>query len=171
MAGLVLAAAALVAVPPAAAAGAAVPGAAAPDFAYEDVNPNSPTHGRRLALSALYAERGLVLNFLASWCGYCWVELPELEALQKTTAVPIVGVAADEHDGPSVLLRRVRAAGLSLPILLVPPADIAAMERAYGHGMLPATYVIDREGKIRRVFEGLAPREVLAREVAERPES
>ena len=51
------------------------------DFVYEDVNPNSPTHGQSLSLSKLYSERGVVLNFIASWGGYCWKELPELQEL------------------------------------------------------------------------------------------
>jgi len=138
------------------------------DFTYEDINPNSPTHGERLSLSALYAERGVVLNFLASWCGYCWQELPELEKLQKSVPTPIVGIAADEYNGPDVLLGLIRKAKLSLPILLVPTADIKAMEQIYNHKILPATYVIDRQGSVRRVFEGLTPADQLLDQLRER---
>jgi len=143
---------------------------AARDFTYEDINPNSPTHGERLSLSAIYAERGVVLNFLASWCGFCWKELPELERLQESVPTPIVGIAADEYNGPEVLLGMIRKAELSLPILLVPAADIKAMEQHYDHRMLPATYVIDKQGRVRRVFEGLTPVDRLLDEVREYPE-
>ena len=63
---------------------------AALDFTYEDINPNSPTHGERLALSDLYADGGVVLSFLASWCGFCWKELPELQKLQSSIPTPTV---------------------------------------------------------------------------------
>ena len=38
---------------------------AAHAFAYVDINPNSETHGQTLPLPQLYADRGLVLNFIA----------------------------------------------------------------------------------------------------------
>jgi thiol-disulfide isomerase/thioredoxin len=142
----------------------------ASDFTYEDINPNSPTHGQRLSLKALYAERGVVLNFLASWCGFCWKELPELEELQHTMATPIVGIAADEYQGPAVLLEMIRKAELSLPILLVPTADIKKMESSYDHQILPATYVIDRQGRVRSVFEGTTSAEMLRNAVSKNPE-
>ena len=42
--------------------------ALAPDFAFVDINPASASHGETLALEQLRAERGLVLQFVASWC-------------------------------------------------------------------------------------------------------
>ena len=141
----------------------------ATDFTYQDINPNSPTHGQRLALSDLYAEGGVVLNFLASWCGYCWKELPELEKLQSSVSTPIVGIAADEHDGPMALLGLIKEAGLKMPVLLVPTTDIKAMEKQYDHKILPATYVIDKQGWVRSVFEGLTPMERLKEALADHP--
>jgi len=127
------------------------------DFTYEDINPNSPSHGKRLSLAQLYSERGIVLNFMASWCEYCWKELPELERLRQSKAAPIVGVAADEYDGPQSLLTRLGRSRPTMPVLLVPRAEIEAMGRAYDHQVLPATYLIDRRGRIRGVYQGLAP--------------
>jgi thiol-disulfide isomerase/thioredoxin len=141
------------------------------DFTYEDINPNSPTHGQRLSLSELYSERGVILNFLASWCTYCWKELPELERLQSSISTPIVGVAADEYEGPQVLLGLIKQAELKMPVLLVPKSDIEKMAQTYDHSKLPATYVIDKNGWVRDIFEGLAPMDKLVRAVAPRPES
>jgi peroxiredoxin len=135
------------------------------DFVYEDVNPNSPTHGHSLSLSKLYSERGVVLNFIASWCRYCWKELPELQELYASETALIVGVAADEYDGSGRLLQLVDQAQVTIPILLVPKDDIASMERDYNHRILPATYVIDKGGSIRRVFQGLAPLDELLEEI------
>ena len=126
-------------------------------FTYEDINPRSPSHGKRLSLEKLYTERGIVLNFVASWCDFCWKELPELERLRTTRAAPIVGVAADEYGPPAPLLALLERSRSTMPVLLVPPAEIEAMSEAYDHRVLPATYLIDRRGRILRVYEGLAP--------------
>lgn len=141
----------------------------AEDFTYEDINPNSPTHGEKLALSDLYADGGVVLNFLASWCGFCWKELPELQKLQSSIPTPIIGIAADEHDGPEVLLGMIKRAELKIPILLVPTTDIRAMEKNYDHRILPATYVIDKHGWVRNVFEGLTPVDKLLEAFSAKP--
>ena len=133
------------------------PAREAPPFTYEDINPQSASHGKRLSLPQLYAERGVVINFVASWCDYCWKELPELDRLRKTRAAPIVGVAADEYGDPAQLLALLARSRSTMPVLLVPPAEIEAMSEAYDHRVLPATYLIDRRGRILQVYEGLAP--------------
>lgn len=138
------------------------PPRAARDFTFRDVNPASATHGRELTLSALYDPRGVTLNFLASWCTYCWEELPELEKLHASGQARIVGVAADEYGAPlEVVLGLVANAGLTLPILFVPQDEAEELERYYDHEMLPATYLIGPAGEIRRVLQGATPPEKL----------
>ncbi len=145
------------------------PGAAAGrqafDFSYEDINPRSPSHGRRLALHDLRADRGVVLNFIASWCQPCWEELPLLQGLAESERIPIVCVAADEHGPTGDLLRLAGNVGLDLPILHVPRAEIEMMEQHYDPAMLPATYVIDSDGKIQRVIQGALPEEALSEQL------
>ncbi|HXV77889.1 MAG TPA: TlpA disulfide reductase family protein [Candidatus Polarisedimenticolaceae bacterium] len=140
-------------------------GQTAPEFAFEDINPNSATFGDKLALSARYAERGLVLNFLASWCSYCFKELPELEQLNTAGVAPVLGVAADEYDGPGRLREMLGQLKLSFPVLLVPEEQIASMGESYGHRILPATYLIDKTGAVRSVFEGAVTGRDLTREI------
>ena len=123
-------------------------------FRFEDVNPASGTEGRELSLEDLYGERGLVLNFVASWCPPCWEEAPELEALRGSLPVPLVSIAADEYGPPGDLIRLAGEAGVSSPLLLVPPDRIDWMTENYDHSMLPATYLIDEAGTILDVLEG-----------------
>ena len=135
----------------------------APDFTLEDINPRSDSHGKRLDLAELYADTGLILNFIASWCKPCW---PELASFQKLSAdgLPIVCIAADEYGGTSDVLRKAEQLGLSMPILHVPREQISAMEELYDHAMLPATYVIDPLGGVREVFLGAISPEALLEE-------
>jgi thiol-disulfide isomerase/thioredoxin len=123
-------------------------------FRFEDVNPASDTHGSELSLEDLYGERGVVLNFVASWCPPCWDEAPEFEGLRDSLPVPIVSIAADEYGPPGDLLRLAGEAGVTSPLLLVPRERIDWMSERYGHSMLPATYLIDDTGTILDVLEG-----------------
>ncbi len=124
-------------------------------FRYPDVNPRSESHGQEIALSDLVAREGLVLNFIASWCPPCWQEIPAFVKLEQQVTTPVVFIAADEHDGPEALLARLERVDTVLPVLLVPPKDIATFEQHYDHSMLPTTYMVDREGTILQRFEGM----------------
>jgi thiol-disulfide isomerase/thioredoxin len=125
------------------------------EFAFEDINPASATHGETLALSDLYADSGVVLQFVASWCKPCRDELPELQALHAMgPPVPIVLIAADEYGYTEGVLLVAEGAGVTAPILFVPRERTAEMEVSYDHDILPSTYLIDRRGAIREVHQG-----------------
>jgi thiol-disulfide isomerase/thioredoxin len=132
----------------------------APDITFGDINPRSASHGESLALADLYADRGVILNFIASWCGPCWSEAASFQKL-FAEGLPIVCIAADEHGGTSDVLRKAEQVGLSMPILHVPAEQISATEELYDHPMLPATYVIDAQGVVRETFLGAISSEAL----------
>jgi thiol-disulfide isomerase/thioredoxin len=124
------------------------------DFRLGDINPRSASHRRTLSLDELYRERGVVLKFIASWCESCRHELPQLETLSRSSRVPLVFVAADEHGPPDNLLIVAERAALSAPILYVPESEVERFEAHYTHETLPAAYLIDTEGRIRSVLQG-----------------
>jgi len=136
------------------------------DFRFQDINPNSATFEQELSLAELYAERGVVLNFVASWCLPCWDELPHFQQLYEAHDVPIACIAADEYYGAADdVLRKTTAAKSTLPLLFVPKDQIEQLEQHYDHGMLPSTYVIDPDGIIRHVFQGVTSATTLHKEV------
>lgn len=137
----------------------------APDFALEDINPKSATHGRTLALHDLYREHGVVLKFVASWCSYCREELPAVEKLARRSRVPVIYVAADEWGQRESMLIVAERHELTRPVLFVPEDAAEAFGRDWDHEVLPATYVIDAEGRIREAFEGANPVKRLAQAV------
>jgi thiol-disulfide isomerase/thioredoxin len=128
------------------------------DFRFRDINPDSATFEKDLSLAELYSERGIVLNFVASWCAPCWDELPHFQKLHDTHDVPIVCMAADEYHGAADdVLKKAKAAGLTMPLLYVPEDRIELLEQHYDHEIMPSTYVVDRNGMIRHVFQGVIP--------------
>ena len=94
--------------------------------------------------------RPVVLNFWASWCGPCQVEMPSLEALQR--AMPGVTVLAVSFDtDPAAYARFLRTHPLTIRTAL----DASGRSnQAYGTTVPPETYVLDRNGVVERKFIG-----------------
>ncbi len=124
------------------------------NFEFEDINPRSESYGQQLVLRELYAERGLVLQFVASWCEPCREELPHLEKLYATGRAPVVLVAADEHGYPESILIVAERRNLTAPILYVPLDETEELAQFYDYEVLPATYLIVGQGVIRQEHQG-----------------
>lgn len=126
--------------PPAAGA-ALVPvvGAPAPDFTLADPD------GVRYTLSELRGQV-VVLNFWATWCTPCRIEMPMLQARydrDRENGLIVLGVNFDEPAADVRLFGR--ELGISFPLLLDPGAGVQRLYRVRGY---PSTFVVDREGKL-----------------------
>ena len=142
-------------------------GSTAADFELPDVNPASPTYGKTVRLSTLWKESGAVVNFMASWCMPCRVELPALQSIHASGDANVVCVAADEGESTEDLMSLIRSSGLTVPVLYADAARSAALARDYTYEVLPSTYLIDRQGKIRQLISGAQPEEAFRRAITE----
>lgn len=100
----------------------------------------------------LKAFRGQVvlLNFWATWCAPCITELPSLEAMQQ--ALPQVKVVAVDTEDDAT---NYRAYLQRRPIPLLTVYDAGSRSNAlYGTFRFPESYLIDKNGVIRRKFIG-----------------
>lgn len=107
--------------------------------------------GNRLALSD-YLGKVVVLNFWATWCGPCRVEMPAMEQLHQDLEKEGLVVLAVSVDAQGIVVTRPfqEALGLTFSILHDSDYQVGA---AYGARTLPMTYLLDREGIIRhRIF-------------------
>jgi peroxiredoxin len=99
-----------------------------------------------------YQGKVVFLNFWATWCGPCKVEMPAMEALYqafRSQGLEILAVSVDQQ-GAAVTRPFKEAMGLSFPILHDSDYQVGL---TYGARTLPMTYLIDRQGVIRqRVF-------------------
>jgi thiol-disulfide isomerase/thioredoxin len=91
----------------------------------------------------------LLLNFWATWCPPCRIEIPELIALQeeyRDRGLEIVGIAIDD---PQVTRDYVNAMHINYKTL-IGEEDAIQVAVDYGNaiGALPYTVLIDREGRI-----------------------
>lgn len=98
---------------------------------------------------AAYKGRVVVLNFWATWCEPCKREMPDLAAIQNDYAalgVQVIGAAGDEAADGAKVLRFIREYKINFPVWIGATTD--DMKR-FGLGeVLPATVIVDKEGKI-----------------------
>jgi len=113
-----------------------------------------------------YRGRIVILNFWATWCVPCRTELPDLVALQNEYAalgLQVVGASADPFAEREKVLKFIRETKLNFPVWLGLTTE--DMKR-FGVGpALPATLVINREGKIDSVFSSVINRTDLQRRI------
>jgi cytochrome c biogenesis protein CcmG, thiol:disulfide interchange protein DsbE len=116
----------------------------APAFVREDLS------GRRIDLKT-YRGKVVLLNFWATWCAPCQVELPQLvEWQRKYRAQGLQILAVSMDDGPAPVRRTVRRLHLDFPVLM---GDAKLGEEYGGVLGLPVTFLIDRDGKIAGQFK------------------
>lgn len=124
-------------------------GKQAPDFTLQDLD------GKPVKLSD-FRGKAVLLNFWATFCGPCKVEMPWLVELQKQygpQGLQIVGVALDDS-GKDAIQKYAKEMGVNYTIL----QGQDSVGDAYGAVGLPATFYIDRNGKIVDSALGLVSR-------------
>jgi thiol-disulfide isomerase/thioredoxin len=111
------------------------------------------------ALNA-FAGQVLLVNFWAPWCVPCREEFPELDALQKKYAgrgLVILGVTAEENAVKiGKFLERIP---VSFAIL---QDRRAALHEAAKVGAMPSTILLDRQGRVMKVYAGYSREKGLA---------
>jgi cytochrome c biogenesis protein CcmG/thiol:disulfide interchange protein DsbE len=119
-------------------------GDAARDFSVQDSD-------RKVDLRQ-FRGQVVVLNFWATWCPPCVEELPSLMVMQertKTKGIVVLGVSIDvDGDAYHSFLK---LHGINFMTVRDPEQKVAML---YGTTGWPETYVIDRQGVLRRKFVG-----------------
>ena len=120
------------------------------------------TDGHRVNL-ADFKGKPVLLNFWATWCAPCKVEMPWFEEFQKkygAQGLQVVGVNEDEGANTAEVRgdidKVIHKTGISYPVLLTDHK----VDAVYG-GLdeLPTTFFIDRDGKIAAQAIGLASKD------------
>lgn len=94
----------------------------------------------------------MVLNFWATWCPPCVEEMPSLVEMQrrmKDKGITVLAVSVDVDE--KAYHQFLKDHGVDLTTVRDPSQKSANL---YGTFKFPETYVIDREGKMRRKFIG-----------------
>jgi len=137
---------------PAQAAGASV-GAPAPSFTLPD------WQGRPRAL-AEFRGKLVLIDFWASWCAPCATALPALDTLARRYAPGDLVVLAVDIDTAPEQAERFLAERIPAPAVVLLRDPGGKILARYGAEGMPALYVLDRNGVVRRVEAGYAPERI-----------
>lgn len=118
----------------------------APNFTLQDLA------GNVMSLSQLRGKV-VLLNFWATWCGPCRVEMPAMEQLYRTLPrreFEILAVSTDPQ-GAAVTRPFQREMGFTFPILHDSEYRVGL---TYGARTIPITFMVDRRGIVRQKIFG-----------------
>jgi cytochrome c biogenesis protein CcmG, thiol:disulfide interchange protein DsbE len=104
------------------------------------------TESGRTVTRSDFGGKLLVLNFWATWCETCTVELPSLNEFAreyKDKGVVVLGVSIDKN--PQQYQAFLKRRGVAFETGRDPETDISS---SYGTFQIPETYLIDRSGKV-----------------------
>ncbi len=117
----------------------------APKIARADLN------GRRVALKGLRGKV-VLLNFWATWCAPCQIEMPVFSTWQQQygpQGFQVIGISMDDDAAP--VRKLIAKLKTNYPIAM---GDAQLGERYGGVMGLPLTFLIDRKGVVRVRFQG-----------------
>jgi thiol-disulfide isomerase/thioredoxin len=127
-------------------------GARAPDFTVEIINGGSFSLADHLADD----DRPLVINLWASWCLPCREEIPDISDFAQTHAeVAVLGVAVEDAREDSESFAAEMATSYPLAF------GSKAFRDAYPTVGLPATFIIDADGNVSSIVNGIVDQESL----------
>jgi cytochrome c biogenesis protein CcmG, thiol:disulfide interchange protein DsbE len=119
----------------------------APSFTRTDLT------GKQIRLQH-FRGKVVLLNFWATWCGPCLIELPRFGAWQRKygpAGLQVIAVSMD--DDPTPVRNMVRKLQLEFPVVMGDERLGTLYGRVLG---LPVTYVIDRKGRVSTCLPGEA---------------
>ena len=123
----------------------------APDFALSDAD------GRTVRL-ADFKGKVVLLDFWATWCGPCKIEIPwfmEFQRKYKDQGFSVLGVSMDEGGWPTVR-PFVEEMKMNYPVLLGNDETATAFG---GIEVLPTTFIIDKQGRVVTTHMGLVSKD------------
>jgi peroxiredoxin len=131
----------------------------APEFSLKDISK---------AEKKLSDFRGkvVIIDFWATWCPPCKEEIPHFISLYnqyKDQGLEIIGVSMDQNP-EKILPRFIEANNINYTILL---GDEQVYDSYGGIIAIPTTFILDKDGNIRKKYLGYNEKEVFEKEIKE----
>ncbi|MFQ5646718.1 MAG: TlpA disulfide reductase family protein [bacterium] len=101
-----------------------------------------------------------VINFWATWCIYCKIEIPDLNRLYdryNSQGLEIVGISLDQN-GPGTVKRFMQSHPIEYKVLM---GNQQVSQSFGGIVGLPTTFIVDRNGEVVRSFPGFVKVDII----------
>ena len=136
-----------------------IPVIPAPDFTLTD------QYGETHTLSD-YQGQTVFLNFWATWCGPCKMEMPDIQALYEAwdenagdlVVLGVAGPGIGQEGSAEDIAAFLEENGYTYPVVM---DDTGALFYQYGISAYPTTFMIDTEGNVFGYVQGAVSREVM----------
>jgi len=106
--------------------------------------------GEPFTLASLLGKVVLV-NFWATWCEPCVTEMPSLQRVRDQLAPRFEVLGVNYQEGPARIRAFIDKSGITFPV--VRDTD-GAVAKAWGARIFPASYLVDRAGRVKHVLIG-----------------
>ena len=110
-----------------------------------------------------FADKVLIVNIWATWCGPCQLEMPELVKMNneyKSRGLIVLGMATsyNERQGQAYVKDFVRSKGINYRIVWDDGTMVAPLvQLVQAQSVIPQSFVISRDGRIVKHFQGFNP--------------
>ena len=110
-----------------------------------------------------YSDKVLIVNVWATWCGPCRQEMPELVKMNseyKSRGLVVLGFATsyNEHNDQEHVKDFIRAQNINYKFVWDDGTMVAPLVQiVHGQSVIPQSFVISRDGRIVKHFEGFNP--------------
>jgi cytochrome c biogenesis protein CcmG, thiol:disulfide interchange protein DsbE len=105
--------------------------------------------GKKISLSQ-FKGKPVFVNFFASWCQPCKLELPFIVKQYPVLKSKAVFLGIDELESPTRVAPFAKQIGITYPILI----DPGSVGSEYQIDTLPKSVFIDRQGVVRAIWRG-----------------
>lgn len=117
----------------------------APDFELETLD------GTKIKLSDM-RDKNVLLNFWATWCGYCVLEMPDLQKLQEAYKDDLLILTVNVGESKEEVEQFMKDNNLNLTVVLDEKMDVA---NSYGIRSYPTTLAINKNGEVVNGYIGM----------------
>ena len=133
------------------AASPALAGEVAPDFTLRDID------GKEVKLAS-FKGKVVMVNFWATWCGPCKIEMPHLDKMDRefeSKGFEVISISTDDARAASKVKPLIKRGGYGFTVLL--DKDTTVVAQYNPAKTLPYNALIDRDGRIHKVYQGYNP--------------
>ena len=117
-----------------------------------------------LVRMADFQDKVLLINFWATWCQPCLIEIPwflEFQEQYGPQGFEVIGISLDD-EGAEVVKPFMEKHGMTYTVLI---GDEAATELFGGILGLPTSFMVDRDGKYYSMHRGLVSQDIIEEEL------